>query len=82
MAQEPINVRLSTGLKKRITLEKVQTGDYSSISDYVREIIISDLAETRVNNTLRESVSDVLESDEMQEILSKIVAKEIQKRLI
>ena len=82
MAQEPINVRLSTGLKKRITLEKVQTGDYSSISDYVREIIISDLAETRLNNTLRESVSDVLESDEMQEILSKIVAKEIQKRLI
>jgi Arc/MetJ-type ribon-helix-helix transcriptional regulator len=81
MAQEPINIRLSTGLKKRITLEKVESGDYSSISDYVREIIISDLAETRLNDTLKESVADVLQSDEMQEILSDLVAKEIKKRL-
>lgn len=81
MAQEPINVRLSTGLKKRITLEKVDSGDYSSISDYVREIIISDLAETRVNDNLKNAVEEILQSDKMQEIISELVAKEIQKRL-
>jgi Arc/MetJ-type ribon-helix-helix transcriptional regulator len=65
MAQEPINIRLSTGLKKRIMEEKVKSGDYSSISDYVREIIISDLAETRFSDTLSCTVAEVLQSEEM-----------------
>lgn len=81
MAQEPINIRLSTGLKKRIMEEKVKSGDYSSISDYVREIVISDLAETRITDTIACAVAEVLQSEEMQEILSEIIAKEIRKRI-
>jgi len=40
MAQDIVNVRLSQGLKQRIVLEKVETGEYASVSDYVREIVI------------------------------------------
>lgn len=81
MAQEPINVRLSPGLKKRITEEKVNSGEYSSISDYVREIVISDLAESRVTDNIGCAVAEILQSEEMQEILSEIIAKEIRKRI-
>lgn len=81
MAQDIVNVRLSQGLKQRIVLEKVETGEYASVSDYVREIVISDMAQTRVMDQITDAVSAVMHSAEMRVIISEIVALELKKRL-
>ena len=81
MAQDIVNVRLSQGLKQRIVLEKVETGEYASVSDYVREIVISDMAQTRVMDQITDAVSAVMHSEEMRVIISEIVALELKKRL-
>lgn len=81
MAQDIVNVRLSQGLKQRIVLEKVETGEYASVSDYVREIVISDMAQTRVMDQITDAVFAVMHSAEMRVIISEIVALELKKRL-